>query len=317
MENKIIYCGNCGKKGHVYRYCHKPIISLGIICIKYDNELNNIIKYNKEHHRIFNKYNMIDKNYDSRIKNIIDKKIKFLMICRKHTIGYIEFIRGNYNIDNYNNIQYIENIFKLMTKNEIENIKKKDFDFLWNDVWVVKDNQNSHQKEYQQSKIKFNILLKGVNIQIDNKKNKIDLEYCINNCKIKWNEPEWEFPKGRRNIREEDLNCAIREFEEETDFKNQDYKLLDLNPISEIFMGTNGNNYKHTYYFAQSEKNNLTISENNIYQQIEISNIKWFTFEEAMDKIRSYNIERKKILEKIYNMLYFNIYYFSLENNLM
>ena len=33
MNDKIIYCGNCGKKGHVYKNCYKPIISLGILCV--------------------------------------------------------------------------------------------------------------------------------------------------------------------------------------------------------------------------------------------------------------------------------------------
>jgi 8-oxo-dGTP pyrophosphatase MutT (NUDIX family) len=29
-------------------------------------------------------------------------------------------------------------------------------------------------------------------------------------------EPEWSFPKGRRKIKENDLDCAVREFCEET-----------------------------------------------------------------------------------------------------
>ena len=26
-----VYCGNCGKCGHIYRECNEPIISVGII----------------------------------------------------------------------------------------------------------------------------------------------------------------------------------------------------------------------------------------------------------------------------------------------
>ena len=32
----------------------------------------------------------------------------------------------------------------------------------------------------------------------------------------RWEEPEWGFPKGRRNYQEKDYDCAMREFTEET-----------------------------------------------------------------------------------------------------
>ena len=42
---KDIYCGNCGKKGHVYKKCHYPVMSLGIICVKLDDiNINNLIQ---------------------------------------------------------------------------------------------------------------------------------------------------------------------------------------------------------------------------------------------------------------------------------
>jgi ADP-ribose pyrophosphatase YjhB (NUDIX family) len=34
-----------------------------------------------------------------------------------------------------------------------------------------------------------------------------------------WSEPEWGFPKGRRNYQEKDYECAVREFCEETGYK--------------------------------------------------------------------------------------------------
>ena len=58
-----IYCVNCGKNGHNYSTCKSPIISLGVILVYYD-------------------------------KNT--KTLKYLMVCRKDTIGFIEFMRGKY-----------------------------------------------------------------------------------------------------------------------------------------------------------------------------------------------------------------------------
>jgi 8-oxo-dGTP pyrophosphatase MutT (NUDIX family) len=309
MNYKNIYCGNCGKKGHIYRNCYKPIISLGIICVKYDNEnINDIIKNCKKRGKIFNRYTISDILSNKSMINLIKSKIKFLMVCRKHSLGYIELIRGNYNFENDNDIIYVKKMFKLMTKKEIDIIKERDFDKLWNDLWVLENRSNLHKREYIQSKIKFEKLIVGIH--------NINLDTFINSGS-KWYEPEWEFPKGRRNIKESDINCAIREFEEETNFKTEEYQVLDLNPISEIFMGNNGINYKHTYFFAQSLTNNLpNINDDNMFQHIEISDIKWLSFDEALMKIRDYNIERKDILNKIFNLIYYYLYHHITDNKL-
>ena len=37
--NNNIYCRNCGKRGHTYRYCREPVISIGILLF-YDEQCN-------------------------------------------------------------------------------------------------------------------------------------------------------------------------------------------------------------------------------------------------------------------------------------
>ena len=66
MNKNYQFCNNCGKLGHVFHNCKKPITSSGIICVKKD-------------------------------KN----ELKYLTICRKDTLGYVDFIRGKYPL--YNN----------------------------------------------------------------------------------------------------------------------------------------------------------------------------------------------------------------------
>ena len=36
-KNREIICLNCGRKGHIYKKCHLPIVSYGIICVKINN----------------------------------------------------------------------------------------------------------------------------------------------------------------------------------------------------------------------------------------------------------------------------------------
>ena len=53
-----------------------------------------------------------------------------------------------------------------------------------------------------------------------------------------WVEPEWGFPKGRRNFMEKDYECALREFSEETGYDTNIIKNVNnLLPFEEIFTG--------------------------------------------------------------------------------
>ena len=64
MENKkqrLYICNNCGIHGHLFYKCKKPIMSFGIICYRY---------------------------------NIYSKEIEYLLICRKDSLGYVDFLRG-------------------------------------------------------------------------------------------------------------------------------------------------------------------------------------------------------------------------------
>ena len=89
------YCNNCGKYGHIYSKCNESIISLGIIAIKVNEDFYKYIKKNINIKNInlekINSYN------NSILLNLLKYKkcIKFLMIRRKNTLGYLEFLRGH------------------------------------------------------------------------------------------------------------------------------------------------------------------------------------------------------------------------------
>ena len=54
------------------------------------------------------------------------------------------------------------------------------------------------------------------------------------------------------NYNEKDLTCAIREFEEETGYKNADFNIVyNILPYEEIFTGSNFKSYKHKYFICK------------------------------------------------------------------
>ena len=123
-------------------------------------------------------------------------------------------------------------IFQQMTSKEIEFIGGSEFDTLWNSLWTCNGKKNNtNEYEYKKSREKF-YKLKNDSIC------KLNLNFYVKNVNPSWNHPEWGFPKGRRNYREIDLDCAIREFEEESGFEKKDYELMpNIEPLVEDFIG--------------------------------------------------------------------------------
>ena len=99
MNVKYNFCNNCGKSGHTFQKCVQPIMSNGIIACQ---------------------------------KNKSDKW-EFLTICRKNTLGYIDFIRGKWPLYNKS---YIQDLINEMTLDEKQNLMDKSFNDLWVNLWV-------------------------------------------------------------------------------------------------------------------------------------------------------------------------------------
>ena len=309
---KINYCSNCGKYGHVSKKCSDPITSLGIINIMIDG-----LKINKDLFLKFldDKYIEIDDYNFSRIDNIekldqYKKNIKFLLIQRKHSLAYIEFVRGKYDINRFtmnnksSNKQdttfVIKNdlykLFQNMCPKELEDISKLDFDYLWNNLWKKTSKKKVFQKEYENSKNSFNSLIEN--------------RYIFDLLKIKplYDTPEWGFPKGRRNLFEKNLECALREFEEETSIPIDNISLLKkVECIVEEYTASNNFNYRHIYYLSVDKGNNLdSINNSLIESNYEVGEIGWYSWDKAVEMIRCHYTEKIKIINQIY-FLFLNL----------
>jgi len=257
MSKTYNYCNNCGNVNHTFNYCKYPITSIGLISFKRCNQTD----------------------------------IKYLMICRKDSLGYIEFMRGKYPLYNIN---YIKNIIDEMTIEEKNNIQTTDFKTLWDKLWGENVNLQ-YKKEEKVSYEKYKKLKEGIIVG----RKIYTLDNLLKESETKWTEPEWGFPKGRRNYRENDLTCAIREFNEETGINIKDVNIVtNLNPFDEIFTGSNLKSYKHRYFIGEYTKeiNNVTLND---CDETEVSNMKWLSLNECLEHIRPYNIEKKELIQNI------------------
>jgi len=259
--NKNNICNNCGKQGHQFHQCKLPITSYGIILFRSSTQ-----------------------------------GIQYLMIRRKDSFGYIDFIRGKYVL---NNLEHLQIMFDEMSIDERTNIGTHTFDSLWKMMWGIQDSGNIYKGEEIASQKKFDALKNGVYIGQHNKL--ITLGNLIENANTKWKETEWEFPKGRRNYQEKDLDCALREFEEETGLSKKNIRVIEnMIPFEEIFLGSNHKSYKHKYFLGYTE--NIQDNLNN-YQQSEVSKIQWKTLDECLESIRPYNLEKKRLIININKVL--------------
>ena len=113
-----------------------------------------------------------------------------------------------------------------------------------------------------------------------------------------WTEPEWGFPKGRRNFQEKDYDCALREMTEETGYPLHLMKnMKNILPFDEIFLGSNYKSYKHRYYLMYMNYEDSHITDR--YDRSEVSMMRWKTYEDCLLSIRPYNLEKKRLIKNI------------------
>ena len=250
-----MYCNNCGKKGHVFKGCKEPIISCGLILLR--------------------------GIYEPLVFPVSSKTVSALMVRRKDSMCYTEFLRGKYSLGDPT---YMKKLISNMTVTEQKRFAEEDFDTLWTALWGP--GKDVHSMEYEISKEKFNTL------------NRVELIKTVPSI---YTESEWGFPKGRRARGETDLDCAIREFTEETNIPTNSYAVCKDLRFTEVFSGTNNVKYMHIYFIAKliaSSEIDLKQAFTSM-QQKEISAIAWKTLAESKAITRPHYIERKELIHTI------------------
>lgn len=266
MEEKVfekyknIQCNNCFNYGHILSACKFPIASYGVIVFRI---------YNGEY--------------------------EFLMINRKNSFGYIDLIKGNFNLSNIPQLQETIDNMSIDEKNKIMYLDYSELrkDLIYNDG----DNKKSisyYKKDYSIGEKKFK-KLKSVFINNDNTEINL-LNSIIANSSTNYSSTEWEFPKGRCELNETELECALREFQEETGYSSGDIHVFsNIRPLDELFVASNYKCYKHRYYIAYMNSDIYPVTK---YQESEVKKIQWKNFLECRHAIRPYSVEKVNVINK-------------------
>jgi 8-oxo-dGTP pyrophosphatase MutT (NUDIX family) len=267
-DPRPMICSNCSGEGHFFRDCKYPITSYGIVAMRFTDASANPSLQN---------------TLASLAQHLIPGRqpVEFLLICRRDSLSFIEFVRGKYStIDR----DYLHALFVNMTQAEHAKIRALTFEQLWSSVWGAA--ADTHKTDFENSHRKYKQL--G------------DIGTLLTAYPTPFLEPEWGFPKGRRNSTETELLGAVREFKEETNLKESQFRIFqNVEPLVESFKGSNNVNYCHKYFLAMCPTiTPVAMDATNPHMHQEIGNIGWFSYEGALEKIRPRDREKRIILEK-------------------
>jgi 8-oxo-dGTP pyrophosphatase MutT (NUDIX family) len=159
-----------------------------------------------------------------------------------------------------------------------------------------------YKQEYEVAKHKFEAFRQGFKMEDGSVLRLGDL---LAQTPVVWDTPEWGFPKGRRNIFETDLACALREFEEETGLSQKCLHMVsNVNPIVENFVGNNNINYRHIYFMGYiSNSVEVAMKPTDSHMAREIGAIAWLKYEDAIERIRPTTPHKRDVLYAAWNLL--------------
>jgi 8-oxo-dGTP pyrophosphatase MutT (NUDIX family) len=234
-------------------------------------------------------------------------RLEVLLVKKRYTYSFVAFVFGQYNKKDEKRLKFLFNGMTLQEKIDILSLK---FDMMWYKIWLefpeismqpkfefdvssAKAISNTWKALYKQ-KATSNFVPYNVNSisKLDfyiKRKNKFEASFVSDNGKrlrslisnTKNNELIWEIPKGRKNRKETVLDCAIREFKEETSVDIDMYTIMfNIKPIVESYVSANVK-YVHNYYTAYTSKTfDPTVSFSYDTQISEIDSIRWVNLNE-------------------------------------
>ena len=173
-------------------------------------------------------------------------KLHVCVVKKRHTYSIMDILGGTYSSET------VAHVVNTMSTREQSLLSS--FDAMWVDVWGALDIATDM---YQRGKAKYTEL-------------RPDTVPILNST-----EPIYEIPKGRPNLREPILTCAMREHSEETGIVPADYEIMQPFPQLRYYFTDMGKLYKYIYFIAYSGECRATEVSN-----CEIDHVRWLSLTE-------------------------------------
>ncbi len=219
--------------------------------------------------------------------NTVKNEIEILLVRKRYTYHFAEFVMGNYVISDDSKILHLINRMNIEEKIDLLSL---DFDKIWYRFCLIDPTTYTNtevcrsyfdQKFYLRCKRKFDETFLRRMPEYNRMKK------LLNNSDSR--DTIWELPKGKRsNNHETELNCAIREFYEETRISANQYTILHNLGVFTTSHQSSKNTYISKYYVAvmnmsfeiNHKYTNPKMNYENRQQLAEISDVKWMTLSE-------------------------------------
>lgn len=207
----------------------------------------------------------------------LEKEPKYLLVKRKHSVDYIDLVRGGWTISN------IPLLLTNITQKERQKLFLP-FDSIWTDLIE----QPTEGSNYEYAKSRFSLISPYMSSLLEKIPSCSDSETNM-----------WQFPKGRIDyvncFGEQPIKCAIREFKEETyGYDLKDSRMLSNRVYFEEYTGTNSKKYRSEYFvFLTDEAKKI---EDPINKNAEMDVVRWMTLSDTKLYL---NTRKISLIEKI------------------
>lgn len=251
---------------------------------------------------------------------------EILLIKKRFSYHFLALVMGHYKKNDTNYIKYLFNNISTAEKIDILGLQ---FSQMWYRIWLnipekffnllevykyTNFNSVPLQQKYTTSEIHKLYFQKKdryeKNFLRDGGKRLRSLIQQSSDAEI-----FWEIPKGGKNDNETNIDCAIREFYEETNIKKDKYTILyDTEPVINSFID-NDTIYKSIYYLATlNDKNDNFIPKISFRNFEQISEVEMVRFVSILE-VKFFNLQ-KPINDRLMNLYKLIIEKFKIHNKL-
>jgi 8-oxo-dGTP pyrophosphatase MutT (NUDIX family) len=200
---------------------------------------------------------------------------RFLITKKRNTYEYISIIRGH-----WRDLTHLKKLYSECSKNEQTLLLTKQFDVLWSDLWIRPPSTGCLKGELTPSEVRVAMAkFRKRFFQLQALRPKLKEVTTHGNCL-------WEFPKGRKDTpSESELECALREFQEETNIPSRHLTPPIRAQVAEEHRGSDKMFYKTVYFVLSIDR--VVIPSNSVRTPLRVTLseeakvLRWATLEEC------------------------------------